>query len=44
MYPQEDIVQPRDRRAWTEEEDELLRAAIEKGTVFIVCITPCLLY
>ena len=36
MYTHEDIVQPRDRRAWTEEEDELLRAAIEKGTVLIV--------
>ncbi|KAI0090843.1 hypothetical protein BDY19DRAFT_937849 [Irpex rosettiformis] len=31
MYPHEDIVQPRDRRAWTDDEDELLRAAIEKG-------------
>lgn len=32
MYSQEDIIQPRDRRAWTEEEDELLRSAIEQGT------------
>lgn len=31
MYRHEDAAQPRDRRAWTEEEDELLRAAIEKG-------------
>jgi hypothetical protein len=35
MYSQDDIVQPRDRRAWTEEEDELLRAAIEKGTASV---------
>ncbi|THG94124.1 hypothetical protein EW026_g7286 [Hermanssonia centrifuga] len=30
MYSQDDIAQPRDRRAWTEEEDELLRAAIDQ--------------
>ena len=31
MYRHDDVQQPRDRRAWTDEEDELLRAAIEKG-------------
>jgi len=30
MYRHEDSVQPRDRRAWTEDEDELLRQAIDK--------------
>ncbi|KAI0343664.1 hypothetical protein BDW22DRAFT_1428220 [Trametopsis cervina] len=30
MYAHDDIAQPRDRRAWTDDEDELLRAAIEK--------------
>lgn len=32
MQPFEDSVQPRDRRPWTEEEDEKLRAAIEEGS------------
>ena len=32
MYSQQDeAAPPRDRRAWTEEEDELLRSAIEQG-------------
>ncbi|GJE97858.1 SANT domain-containing protein [Phanerochaete sordida] len=30
MYRHDDAAQPRDRRAWTEDEDELLRQAIEK--------------
>lgn len=32
MHSQEEGSQPRDRRSWTEEEDEMLRAAIEEGT------------
>ena len=31
MYRHDDVQQPRDRRAWTDDEDELLRAAIDKG-------------
>lgn len=31
MYSHEDATQPRDRRAWTDDEDELLRRAIDKG-------------
>lgn len=30
MYSHEDATQPRDRRAWTDDEDELLRRAIDK--------------
>ena len=40
MYSPEEIVAPRDRRAWTEDEDELLRQAIEKGTLPITSGVP----
>ena len=31
MQSQDEVFQPRDRRPWTEEEDEMLRMAIEEG-------------
>ena len=40
MYRHDDAAQPRDRRAWTEDEDELLRQAIEKGTLPITSGVP----
>lgn len=31
MQSPDEVFQPRDRRPWTEEEDEMLRMAIEEG-------------
>lgn len=33
MQSPDEVFQPRDRRPWTEEEDEMLRMAIEEGVL-----------